>query len=274
MSVRRGWRRGHDCRARVLVAQSWRIAAKMRWRHAQATLMERGEGTISRRMGKAPIFRDPRRRPPSPRTDARSPLAMTSFSDHFSGIAASYATYRPGYPAALCAWLAGLAPDRARAWDCGTGSGQAAEGLAAHFDEVVATDPSVAQLTNAPRVDHVAYVAMTAERVALVDHAVALVTVAQALHWFERTDFYREVDRVLRPGGVLAAWTYALAIIDPDVDAILSRFHTETMGPYWPPQRSLPAAGYLDLYLPYPDLSPPPFDLKVDADLPQLLGYT
>ena len=198
---------------------------------------------------------------------------MTSFSDHFSGIAASYASYRPGYPAALFAWLAGLAPDRARAWDCGTGSGQAAEGLAAHFDEVVATDPSVAQLTNAPRVDHVAYVAMTAERVALVDRAVALVTVAQALHWFERTDFYREVDRVLRPGGILAAWTYALAIIDPDVDAILSRFHTETMGPYWPAQRSLVDAGYQGIELPYPELSPPGFEMKVDWDLPQLRGY-
>jgi SAM-dependent methyltransferase len=198
---------------------------------------------------------------------------MSSFSDHFSGIAASYASYRPGYPAALFAWLAGLAPDRARAWDCGTGSGQAAEGLAAHFDEVVATDPSVAQLTNAPRVDHVAYVAMTAERVALVDRAVALVTVAQALHWFERTDFYREVDRVLRPGGILAAWTYALAIIDPDVDAILSRFHTETMGPYWPAQRSLVDAGYQGIELPYPELSPPGFEMKVDWDLPQLRGY-
>jgi SAM-dependent methyltransferase len=198
---------------------------------------------------------------------------MSSFSDHFSGIAASYASYRPGYPAALFAWLAGLAPDRARAWDCGTGSGQAAEGLAAHFDEVVATDPSVAQLTNAPRVDHVAYVAMTAERVALVDRAVALVTVAQALHWFERTDFYREVDRVLRPGGILAAWTYSLAIIDPGVDAILSRFHTETMGPYWPAQRSLVDAGYQGVELPYPELSPPGFEMKVDWDLPQLRGY-
>jgi SAM-dependent methyltransferase len=198
---------------------------------------------------------------------------MPSFSDHFSGIASSYATYRPRYPAALFAWLAGLAPDRERAWDCGTGSGQAAEGLAAYFGEVAATDPSVAQLTNAIRVDGVAYLAMTAEQVALADRAVALVTVAQALHWFTRPDFYREVDRVLRPGGVLAAWTYAFALVDPDVDAILSRFHRETMGPYWPAERALVDSGYDGIELPYPELTTPAFEMAVEWDLQELGGY-
>jgi SAM-dependent methyltransferase len=198
---------------------------------------------------------------------------MSSFSDHFSGIAGSYASYRPRYPAALFAWLADLAPDRQRAWDCGTGSGQAAEGLAARFGEVVATDPSVAQLTSAPRVAGVEYVAMTAEQVALADGAVALVTVAQALHWFKRADFYREVDRVLRPGGVLAAWSYALAVIDPAVDAILGGFHTETLGPYWPAERSIVDSGYRGIELPYPDLSQPGFEMEAEWDLPQLAGY-
>jgi SAM-dependent methyltransferase len=198
---------------------------------------------------------------------------MSAFSDHFSGIAASYASYRPRYPVALFAWLADLAPDRQRAWDCGTGSGQAAEGLAAQFGEVVATDPSVAQLTNAPRVAGVEYVAMTAEQVALADGAVALVTVAQALHWFKRGDFYREVDRVLRPGGVLAAWSYALAVIDPTVDAILGRFHTETLGPYWPAERSLVDSGYRGIELPYPELSHPGFEMEAEWDLGQLAGY-
>ena len=50
-----------------------------------------------------------------------------SCSDYFSESASLYATYRPRYPASLFAWLAGQVPNRTRAWDCGTGSGQAAE---------------------------------------------------------------------------------------------------------------------------------------------------
>jgi SAM-dependent methyltransferase len=198
---------------------------------------------------------------------------MPSFSDHFSDVAASYASYRPRYPAVLFAWLASVAPDRDRAWDCGTGNGQAATALAAHFDEVVASDPSMAQLTNAPRVDRVSLVAMTAEQAALADRTVALATVAQALHWFKRGEFYREVDRVLRPGGVLAVWSYSLALIDPDIDALLGRFHVDTLGACWPAERALVDSGYRGIELPYPELSPPAFEMAADWDLAQLGGY-
>jgi cyclopropane fatty-acyl-phospholipid synthase-like methyltransferase len=74
---------------------------------------------------------------------------MTTFSDYFSSDASSYARFRPGYPRALFEWLASVAPDRRLAWDCGTGSGQAAVPLADHFAHVVATDPSAAQLAHA-----------------------------------------------------------------------------------------------------------------------------
>src|SRR6266446_6793453 len=109
---------------------------------------------------------------------------MSSFSDHFSRVAASYATFRPRYPDALFDWLAGAAPGRRHAWDCGTGSGQAAVSLARRFNHVIASDPSVAQLANAERAGGISYVAMTAERSALAEATTDLVTVAQALHWF------------------------------------------------------------------------------------------
>ena len=111
---------------------------------------------------------------------------MKPFADHFSQIAASYAAYRPHYPDALFAWLGSITPDRERAWDCATGSGQAAGALSHHFAQVIATDPSTAQIASAQRVGGVEYAAMTAERPAIATHAVALVTVAQALHWFDR----------------------------------------------------------------------------------------
>ncbi|HYG65995.1 MAG TPA: SAM-dependent methyltransferase, partial [Thermoanaerobaculia bacterium] len=64
-----------------------------------------------------------------------------TFKDHFSGHAADYASFRPGYPAVLFERVAALPRHRRLAWDCGTGSGQAAVGLAEHFERVIATDP-------------------------------------------------------------------------------------------------------------------------------------
>jgi methylase of polypeptide subunit release factors len=69
-----------------------------------------------------------------------------SFQDHFSARATDYSKSRPLYPPALFEQLARLAPGRGVAWDCGTGNGQAATGIAEHFDQVIATDPSTAQL--------------------------------------------------------------------------------------------------------------------------------
>ncbi len=112
---------------------------------------------------------------------------MSSFPDHFSALAREYATFRPAYPAALPEWLASRVPGARDAvvWDCGTGNGQAALALAPYFGAVIATDASPAQLFQAPRAPGVHYAAMAAERAALPDESVGLVTVAQALHWFD-----------------------------------------------------------------------------------------
>jgi ubiquinone/menaquinone biosynthesis C-methylase UbiE len=64
-------------------------------------------------------------------------------------------------------------------------------------------DPSLSQLVHAPRTDGVRYVAMTAEDAALADRSVDVITVAQALHWFDLARFYSEVRRVLMPGGTI-----------------------------------------------------------------------
>ena len=81
-------------------------------------------------------------------------MPMT-FRDHSPGHADRYAAHRPTYPDALYEALAAASPGRDRAWDCRTGNGQAALGLARWFAEVVATDASAEQIHNArpdPRV--------------------------------------------------------------------------------------------------------------------------
>ncbi|HET9013696.1 MAG TPA: class I SAM-dependent methyltransferase, partial [Gemmatimonadaceae bacterium] len=198
---------------------------------------------------------------------------MPDFRDHFAFAARSYASYRPHYPPSLFDWLRSLTPRHQAAWDCGTGSGQAAVALARRFDQVVATDASLAQLANADRAPGVHYLAMKAEQCALASRSVDLVTVAQALHWFDHRRFFAEVDRALRPGGVLAVWSYGLLAVDPAIDPLLARFYEERLGAYWPAERVLVERGYAGIALPYPELAPPALAMEQSWSLGQLAGF-
>lgn len=197
-----------------------------------------------------------------------------AFSDHFSGVAAHYAAFRPRYPQALFDWLAALPARRGLVWDCAAGSGQATVDLAARFERVIATDASAAQLEAAPRLPNVEYRVASAEHNGLPDAAVDLVTVAQALHWFDLPRFYAEVARVLVPGGVLAVWTYGpLHVLEPAADAVMQRCYRETAGPYWPPERAHVEDGYRDLPFPYAEITAPAFEIEMPWTLRELAGY-
>jgi SAM-dependent methyltransferase len=197
-----------------------------------------------------------------------------SFHDHFSAAAAEYARFRPRYPDALFAWLASLAPERAVAWDCATGNGQAAVGLAGHFARVVATDASPEQLAHAEPHPRVEYAVAPAERSGLPDASVDLVAVAQALHWFDLPAFHVEAARVLRGGGVLAAWCYgALELAAPALQRPIEAFYHGTLGPYWPPERRWVEDGYRSLPLPLAEVPAPPFTMESRLDLDALIGY-
>jgi SAM-dependent methyltransferase len=196
-----------------------------------------------------------------------------AFKDHFSGHASSYARYRPDYPRELFDYLATLTPRHEVALDCATGSGQAAVGLAKHFDCVIATDGSVAQLRNAQAHPHVAYLANLAEQPALQDGSIDLAAAAQAAHWFDHARFHPEMRRVLRADGVLALWTYGLAVVAPLIDAVVRHFYDEIVGPYWPPERRHVENAYRDLPFPWRELASPQFQLRLDWDLDDFVGY-
>lgn len=195
------------------------------------------------------------------------------FKDHFSDHASLYSQYRPDYPAALYQFLAEKVAKHGLAWDCATGNGQAAIGLAEYFDKVVATDASAAQLSQAIAHPRVEYLVTPAEQTPFADQSVDLITVAQALHWFELEAFYREVRRVLKPGGILAVWSYNLLQCSPPIDAILNHFYAETVGPWWPPELTYIENGYRDLPFTFPEEISPGFALEAQWDLQQLFGY-
>jgi SAM-dependent methyltransferase len=198
-----------------------------------------------------------------------------SFPDHFSGHAADYARYRPDYPDELFAFLASLAPARRLAWDCATGSGQAAAGLARHFEEVVATDASSRQIERAPQLPRVRYGVSSAGSSTLPDGSVDLITVAQALHWFDLPSFFAEACRVLVPRGVVAVWCYDLLSIASDIDPILNRFYRDVVGEYWPRERSIVERGYRCLEFPFEEfvIPAPGFTMEKEWTLAELSGY-
>ena len=200
-------------------------------------------------------------------------MASDGFHDHFSSAAPEYRAYRPRYPASLFEALAAAAPHRRLAWDCATGSGQAAVALAAHFDAVVATDASERQLAAVELHPRVRYARAPAEASGLPGGSVALITVAQALHWFDRPAFFAEVRRVGSPGGLLAAWCYGLMEIDPAVDPLVLRFYGDTVGPYWPPERALVESGYRNIDFPFEEIVLPPAHMEARWTLGELCGY-
>lgn len=196
-----------------------------------------------------------------------------TFQDHFSGHAAVYASARPDYPPQLFEFLASCCNVRHLAWDCATGNGQAAVALAAHFERVVASDGSAKQIAEAMPRPNIDYCCAPAEASPLEDGVVDLVTVAQALHWFNVDAFYAEAARVLKPGGVLAVWCYGIHRIDTAIDDVVGELYEPVLGPWWPPERKLVERHYQDLSFPFAEMPPPTFDMRQRWTLQQLTAY-
>lgn len=204
---------------------------------------------------------------------APSPPAPRGFKDHFSTGSAAYRAMRPTYPAALFDWLARQAPARAAAWDCGCGSGQATLPLAERFARVYATDPSAAQLAEAPARPNIAYSRGRAEASGLPDRSVDLALAAQAAHWFDQDAFHAELRRVVRPGGVAALVSYGVIEGDDAVGEALAAFYHGPIHSHWPPERAHVEAGYRSLPFPFADIAAPAFEIAVDWPLAHLVGY-
>ncbi|MDL5049258.1 class I SAM-dependent methyltransferase [Oscillatoria amoena NRMC-F 0135] len=193
--------------------------------------------------------------------------------DYFSGHSKLYATFRPMYPDELYRFIFGHLKSFEAAWDCATGNGQVARVLASRFDSVYATDISKQQLDEAFPAKNIFYSQQPAEKTNFPAKSFDLITVAQALHWFDIQAFYSEVIRTARPGAWLAVWGYAHCSINPTIDAHFIKFYHETVGPYWDAARKLVEEHYLSIPIPFEEVQSPSFAIIAHWTADEFSGY-
>src|SRR3954466_8255034 len=193
---------------------------------------------------------------------------------YFSTQASLYEEFRPDYPSQLFEFIAASVPVHQLAWDCATGNGQSALGLADHFDRGTSTDISSEQITNAKSHSRIAYRVAPAEHSGLADRSADAITITQALHWLDIPRFYQEVRRVSKPHAVFVATVYSDPVLDdPALDRILHHYNKVIVGAYWPPERKIVDEAYANIPFPFEELSAPKLKMEREWSLPELAGY-
>lgn len=196
-----------------------------------------------------------------------------AFKDHFSEKSENYDKYRPQYPEALFSYLSSISPNHQTAWDCATGTGQSAVFLSKYYSEIIATDASQSQIINATKNENIKYMVASAEHTNIKENSIDLITVAQALHWFDIEKFTKEVDRVLKKQGALAVWTYNLLQIQTNIDEVINHLYKTVLDGYWPEERKLVEEGYESIQFPFHELQPSSFHMSTEWNMSHLLGY-
>ena len=189
--------------------------------------------------------------------------------DRFSSGSQLYQLARPSYPASLIQEILKHVATPQFAWDCGAGSGQLTQLLAPHFDAVVATDISAHQLQHAPYFENVSYQVQSAEHTSFAEQSFDLITVAQAIHWFDFDGFYAEVLRTLRPEGILAVIGYGLIQLQqPELQGCIERLYFKTLKGYWDTEEA-----YQTIPFPFEEIAMPELSMSFQWSAAQLLDY-
>jgi ubiquinone/menaquinone biosynthesis C-methylase UbiE len=147
-----------------------------------------------------------------------------------AGFAPHYDRYRPAPPRALVDVLCrAAAVERLRlVVDLGSGTGLSTRAWAERADEVVGVEPQEpmrAQAEAATDAANVRYVAGYSDETGLPDSRADIATCSQSFHWMEPDATLAEATRILRPGGVFAAYDYDVPpFVHPEVDAAFDRY--------------------------------------------------
>lgn len=165
------------------------------------------------------------------------PTSTLNSTTRFTDRVADYIRYRPDYPPALRGWLRdtlGVAPG-AHVADVGAGTGISSHMLLAAGYRVTAVEPNgpmrdaaTTWLGGNPRFRAVDG---RADATGLPDASIALVTAAQAFHWFDPVAAHREFHRILHPHGLAAIWWNSRRLTGTPFlegyEALLQRYGTD-----------------------------------------------
>lgn len=193
--------------------------------------------------------------------------------DNFSKQASEYSKFRPQYPDEMIAYIVSFVSNKAVALDIATGNGQVAHKLSAYFEAVYATDISENQLKNAVPADNIIYKKESAEKTTFKDQQFDLITVAQAIHWFDFDPFYKEIYRILKPDGFFAVLGYGLFSTNPDSDKIIQNYYHTIVGPYWDAERIYLDENYETIPFPFEEVKTEKFQNELVWSFDQLIGY-
>ncbi len=198
---------------------------------------------------------------------------MKQVIDNFSIGSDNYAAYRPQSPKEIYTFLYQHVQHYNTAWDCGTGNGQVAVVLSDKFATVYATDISEEQLALATKRDNIIYRKERAEQTLLAENSIDLVTVAQAIHWFDFDRFYEEVRRVATREAVIAAWTYNVLRVTPAVNRVIDHLYLDITRPYWDAERKYVDEQYATIPFPFKEVFAPPMTITLYRNVEWLIGY-
>ncbi len=193
--------------------------------------------------------------------------------DNFSAHSEQYALYRPHYPREIFEYIFSQNDRHELAWDCGTGNGQVARVLADNFKQVIATDISAQQLKNAIQKPNVDYRLESAEETSISKSSVDLITVGQAIHWFNFDRFYIEVNRTLKPEGIIAVFGYPLPNIDSEINEVVKYFYSVTLENYWDPERRFVDERYQTIPFPFVEIESKKFTMDYPWTLDEFSGF-
>lgn len=194
--------------------------------------------------------------------------------DLFSTGSQRYQQARPSYPTSVIQTLLKHLNARDLAWDCGAGSGQFTQVMAPYFEYVVATDLSPQQLQQAPRFDNVSYQVQAAEKTSFEPASFDLISVAQAIHWFDFERFYAEVYRCLKPDGLFAVIGYGLIEAQlPAINQQIQILYTQILKDYWDPERIYIDQAYQNIPFPFQEIATPAHEMDYHWSAAQLLNY-
>ena len=193
--------------------------------------------------------------------------------DNFSTQANQYANFRPNYPTTLFDFIFKHVKQFNCALDVATGNGQAASVLADRFTKVYATDISQKQLDNAIRKENIFYSVESAEQFSFPDHSFDLITVAQAIHWFNFDKFYAEVNRTLKDDGLMVVIGYGLIRVDEKINPIIDHFYKTVIGSFWDKERKHIDEEYRTIPFPFTQIESPKLFIEYEWTLDHFVNY-